>query len=75
VSSVVKSNKKLQQAGSEGQGKHKSTGNRPDLSSQARRRSGKIFGRGLGGHQNSLIGDVWWERLVRDKEQLEAVRA
>ena len=38
--------------------KPKSAGNRPDLSSRAKRRSRKIFSRGLSGHQDFLIGQV-----------------
>jgi len=48
----------------------------PDISQSSalsKRRSRKIFAAGFGGHQNFLIGDVRWGRLVRGKCQLEVV--
>ena len=69
----VKLNSKQRKVGSEDEGKHKSTGNRPDLSSRPRKKLRKIFGRRLGGHQEFLINEVRRGRLVGHERQFEVV--
>jgi hypothetical protein len=53
--------------------KPKNAGNQPDFSFRERRRSCKIFGRGLGGQENFLIDDMMGRVSLRHKGQLEVV--
>jgi hypothetical protein len=48
-------NSKKRNASREAEGTLKSTGNPIDLSSRSKRESRKIFSRGLGGHQDTIM--------------------
>jgi hypothetical protein len=51
----------------------KRAGNQPGFSSRAKRRSGRIFSRGLSGHQDFLIGDMRRRGPLRKEGQLQVV--
>jgi hypothetical protein len=53
--------------------KPKGAGNQPDLSSRSKRESRKILSRGLGSHQNFLIGNLRRRGPLRKGGQLEVV--
>jgi hypothetical protein len=55
---------KRAERGQEAADKLNSVGNRPDLSSWAKRESRRIFSGGLSGHQNVLIGEARRGRFV-----------